>query len=97
MTRIGSGTDDLERAWFLAADSSFNQRADFFIAGSWSNDPVPLQNSARVGVNHKYRMVAGVEQNGIGSFRSHAIQGQQLGAEFMRGLSKHPVQRAGIS
>src|SRR5215469_15399125 len=96
MTWIGSGTDDLEQFWFLAADSSFNQRADFFIAGFWSNDSVALQNSAGVRVHDKYRMIAGIEQNGIGSFRPHAVQGQQLRAEIGGGLSKHPVQRTGI-
>src|SRR5215470_20390343 len=96
MTRIGSGTDDLERTWFLAADSSFNQRADFFIAGFGSNDSVALQDSAGVRVHNKYRMIAGVEQNGISRFRSYAVQGQQLRAEIGGRLSKHPVQGTGI-
>src|SRR5215469_4355694 len=97
MTWIGSGTDDLEQFWFLAADSSFNQRADFFIAGFWSNDSVALQNSARVRVHDKYRMIAGIKENGISRFRPHAVQGQQFGAKFFRGLREHPFQRAGIS
>src|SRR5215510_13017549 len=96
MARIGSGTDDLERSWFLAVDAGFNQRAYLFIAGFWSNDPVALQDSASVGVLNKYRMVAGIEQNGIDSFRAHAVQGQQLRAKFCRRLNKHPVQRTRI-
>src|SRR5215469_17735690 len=96
MTRISSGTDDLERTWFLAVNAGFNRRTNVFIAGFGSNDPVALQDSAGVCVHNKYRMIAGVEQNGISRFRSYAVQGQQLRAEIGGGLSKHPVQGTGI-
>ncbi len=71
--------------------------ANFFIAGSLTDDAVAKQNAASVGIYDKHRMIAGVEQDRVGGFRANTIEFQQLCSEFFSGLGEHACERAGIS
>ena len=62
------------------------------IAGLRRNQVVPGQNTARIGISHKERQLAGIEQNGVRCFRSHPAEGQQLGPGLVRRLAKQGIQ-----
>src|ERR1051325_7864515 len=96
MTRIREGIFHRERLSCRVADSLFDHCADFFVAGFLIDDAVPQQNATCVCVHHKYRMIAGVEQNGVGSFRANAVELQQLCSKLCRRLSKHAGERTGV-
>src|SRR5215472_8840423 len=55
------------------ADRALDQCADLLITCFGGNHAVSLEYAAGVGVDNEDRMVAGVEQNGIGGFRSNAV------------------------
>src|SRR5205814_2358664 len=65
-----------------ASDGLFDEYANFIVLRLGADDSVPFKDSSRVGIHHKYRMVAGIKQNGIGSFRPNSVQRQQLGAKL---------------
>jgi hypothetical protein len=59
-----------------AADGPLDHCANFFVAGFLSNDVVAQQYATGVRVHHEHRMIAGIEQDGIGGFRANAIEVQ---------------------
>ena len=60
-----------ERPNFRAADGVLNHGANFFVTSFLADDAVAKQHTAGVGVDDKYRMVAGVKQDGISGFRTY--------------------------
>src|SRR5437763_16002561 len=79
-----------------ASDGLLDEYADFIVLRLGSDDSVSFKNSSRVCIHHKYRMVAGIKQNGIGGFRPNSVQRQQLGAKLLSWLRKHATQRTAI-
>ena len=55
---------------------------------------MPLEDSARIGIHNENRMLAGVEQDGIGSFRTNAVNSKELFAQDGGWSSKHLAERA---
>src|SRR5579872_695901 len=55
------------------------------------------QNSFGVSIDSKYRIVAGVKQNGIGGFGAYAVERQQFYPQLHGWRSKHPLERASIA
>src|SRR5947209_1302888 len=96
MARLGPLLQYLEQLRFGAADGALDQVSDLLVADLFADDSVPFQNAARISVHYEYRMISRIEQNGIGSFRSHAIQGQQLSAKLLCFLGEHAIQRAAV-
>ena len=39
---------------------------------------MPLEDSARIGIHDENRMIAGIEQDGVGRFRPYPMNGQKL-------------------
>jgi len=50
---------------------------------------MPLEDSARIGIHDKNRKLAGVEQDGVGSFRTNAMNGKELVAKCGGWRLKH--------
>jgi len=96
MARIRAGIFCNERLAFRAADGLFDHRANFFVTGFFMDDSMTEQNAARVCVYDEDRMIARVEQDGVGGFRANAVEFQQLGSELCSRLGKHAVQRSRI-
>src|ERR1700722_15704456 len=67
------------------------------VIGGGGEKPVARKNAARVGVGNKYRVPAGIEQNGVGSLRTDSFVGQKLRAGGCRPLGKQRAQRSGVS
>jgi len=57
------------------------------------NKVVPGQDTARIGIGHKKRQLAGIEQNGVRGFGSQPAEVQQLGPGTVRRLAKQGIQR----
>jgi hypothetical protein len=49
--------------------------SDFFIGGLGVAEAVALQDPARIGVHNENGVLAGVKENGVGSFRADAANG----------------------
>jgi hypothetical protein len=58
------------------------------IAVLLGNQEVPCKYTARIGISHKKRQLAGVEEDSVNSLWTHAAKGQQLGASHIRRLAK---------
>jgi len=54
---------------------------------------MPREDSARIGVHHENRMVAGIEEDGVGSFRTDAMNGKELFPKSRGWSSKHFCKR----
>ncbi len=39
---------------------------------------MPLEDSARIGIHDENRMIAGIEQDGVGSFGTNAMNAKEL-------------------
>src|SRR5690349_13386793 len=52
----------------------------FLVPGSGGRDSVPLEQALGVVVHHKNGEFAGIEEDGIGSFWTDAMQSEELGA-----------------
>ncbi len=53
-----------------------------------------VEDSPRVSIHHEDRMIAGIEQNGIGRLGADAVQIEQFFAKFRRGTREQLRQRA---
>src|SRR5438552_17058211 len=58
---------------FCVADGSLDESADFLVSRFRLHDSVSFEDSARVSIHNKNRMVAAIEQNRIGRFRSNSV------------------------
>jgi len=96
MTRIRGGIFYDERLRCRVADGLFNHDANFFVRGFPADDAVAQQHAARVGVHDEDGMIAGIEQDGIGSFGADAVEFQQLCSKLSGRLGEHARERAGI-
>jgi hypothetical protein len=57
------------------------------------NQFMPRQNTARISIGNKERLLAGIEQNGVRGFRAQASERQQLRPGRILRLCKQRVQR----
>ena len=73
---------------------SLKQFSNLVISGFFRKNFVAGKNPARVGVHNKRRMVAGIEQYGIGSFRADSMQSEEFFPKLFGGLRKQFRQRA---
>ena len=73
-----------------------HQLPDLFVARLGGDQPMAFQDAARVGVHHENGVPACIEKNGIGGFRSDAVQRQQFFPQPGGRLRKHPLQRPAI-
>ena len=68
--------------------SSFEEFPDLFVTYPGWKNVVAFENAARIRIHHEDGMIPCVEQDGIGSFRSDAIQSQQLFTQVRSRLRK---------
>ncbi len=73
---------------------AFKEFPNLFIIGLFGQDLVASENPPSIGIHHKDGMIAGVEQDGIGSFRADAMQVEKLFAKPFRRTGKQLSQRA---
>lgn len=62
----------------VMGQSAVEQFLYFLIAAAGLEKPVPAENTRRVGVDNKDRLVKRIQADRVGSFRTDALQGQQL-------------------
>ena len=86
--RCATGGNGLSRC----KASSTRARISSYFASA-ANSVVTLQYSAGVGVNHKDRVMACVQQDGIRRFRADAFLRQQLCPQLLSGCREHRVKR----
>jgi hypothetical protein len=67
---------------------------NLFIVRCFGENLVAGENPPRVSIYHEDRMVAGVEQNGIGGFGADPVQVEKFFAKLFRGTGKQLGQRA---
>src|SRR5215472_9946074 len=91
MSGIGPRTQHLQRSWRRAAYVLFDESANLLVSSGAANDPVSLQDSARVRIHYEHWMIAGIEQNGIRSLRPNSVEGQQLRPQLFGGRGKHAL------
>ncbi len=77
-------------------EPAFKQFTNLFIRRIFAKDFVPAQNAPRIRIHNEHRMISGIEENGIGSLWTDAIQIEQLFAQPSCGLRKHSGQRSRI-
>ena len=68
-----AGIKDVQPVRLCAADGVLDERADLLVSCFRMENSVPFQDSARVSIHNKNRMVAAIEQNRIGRFRSNPV------------------------
>src|SRR5713101_7592635 len=73
------------------------QLSNFVIAGRARNNLVPFQNTPRVSVHYKGRVIAGIQQNRVRRLRPYPIEREQFVAEFARWAREHPGQRPAVT
>jgi hypothetical protein len=78
----------------VGREAPFEKRAELLVAVRRRHELVTLKNAPGVGVNHEDRMLAGVEENGVGRFRADSVDAKELLAEKGSVGSEHPGQRA---
>jgi hypothetical protein len=54
---------------------------------------MPLEDSARIGIHDKNRMIAGIQQDGVGRFRPYPMNGQKLFPHNSGWSLKHFAER----
>src|SRR6266700_373621 len=96
MARLGARLQDGQRFRLGFADGLLDQQTNLFVSRLWADDPMPFQHSARIGVDHKYRMVPSVKQDRVSRLRSNAVQRQQLRPELFRRTGEHAIKRSAI-
>src|SRR6185437_7398272 len=79
-------------AWKLALEHP----ANVFVFRFVIYPAVPKQKALRVRVHREHRVLARVEQNGIGRFRTNAENFEQLFAQNNRGSFEHALQRSRV-
>src|SRR6185312_13384802 len=62
-----------------------DEKADVVVSGFGRDDAVPLEDASRVGVHDKDSMIARIEQDGVGGFRTYTIERQQFCSKLCRG------------
>ena len=55
---------------------------------------MPLEDSARIGIHNENRMLAGIQQDGVRSFRTNAMNGKEFFAQDSGWSVKHFAERA---
>ncbi len=96
MTWIRSHIFYGERPNFRTADGVLNHGANFLVTSFLADDSVAKQHTAGVGVDDKDRVVAGIKQDGVSGFRTHAGELQQLCSKFFSRLCEHAAERTRI-
>lgn len=68
------------------------QFSDLLVGRFFGHDFVPSKNSTRIGIDYKNWMVAGIEQDGIGSLWADSMQAEEFFAKLRRRTRKQFCQ-----
>ena len=95
-----SGVND-ERVEFveevvIARERGFESGAEVLIGGFGMGEAVAFEDAAGVGVDYEDRMLAGVEEDGVGGFGADAAKREKLFAEAPGCRGKQAVERAAV-
>src|SRR5436853_2515682 len=66
------------------------------IGSIFRNESMTEKHSARVSVHHEYRMLGGIQQDGVGGFRTDSAYAEKLQAQDIGMLAGHCIERSGI-
>src|SRR6266849_1812661 len=91
------GPTDVAPSPFNPTQAALEQFADFVIWGAGGEDAVAIQDPAGISIYLEYRMLAGIEQDGVGCLGAHAVQRKQFLTQLVRGLGKQAAKRAAIA
>ena len=61
---------------------------DLFVAGLFGKNAMAGDDSARISVHYENRMIAGVQQDRVGSFRADAMQTEKFFPQIVRRTRK---------
>ena len=81
-------TVDLRTSSYCA----LKELADLIIRSARRQNPVTIQDAAGVGIDHEYRMLTRVKQDGVCRLWPDPIECQQFVTEFSRRLGEHAIQ-----
>src|SRR5215468_8607923 len=73
-----------------------NQSPNLLVGSSLRNDAVSLEYSSRVGIHYKHWMIAGIEQDGVGSLWANALQREQFRPQLQAWTCEHAPQRTAV-
>src|SRR5271165_189798 len=59
-------------------------------------NPVPIEDAARVGIHNKHGMIPRIEENRVRSLRAHPVQAEQLFPQPVGWLSEKLIQRSAV-
>ena len=68
-----------------------HQLAYVFVPRLGSDQSVALEDAPGVGVHDENRVSAGIEQDGVGGFRTYAVERQQFFPQLIGRLCEHPL------
>src|ERR1700691_1094421 len=95
---ILSGVDDqgvkFVEALHVTRKLALEHPADILILCVFSSPTVPQEHAFGVGIDDEHRVIACIQENGIGRLRTNAEYAEQLLSKHDRGSFKHPLKRA---
>src|SRR6266581_3654193 len=80
----------------IGGQGRFEHFANLVVGALGVSVAVALQDSTGVGVDYEYGMLAGVQKNGVGGFRTDATEGEKLIAEDGGGGCKKAGEGASV-
>jgi len=78
--------------WRVRSEVALEELANFFVGVLRSGELMPLEHAARVGVNYEYRMLAGIEENGVRGLGPDAMHPEELFAQCGGRCAEHPAE-----
>lgn len=90
---VFSGEDDegmkFVEEFGIGGQGFFEDGAESFIGFFSGGEAMALENAAGVGIHNEDRVIAGVKQNGVGSFGADAVNAEELFAQGCGGSTEH--------
>src|SRR5713226_169660 len=80
-----------------SAQCLLEQLSNFVVAGGAGNNLMPFQNTPRVSVHNKGRVIAGIQQNRVRRLRSYPVEREQFLPKFGRWPREHPRKRPAVT
>src|SRR5258708_19893912 len=75
--------------WRVAGNGTFKELADFFVALCRGSHSMALEQSARVSVHHKHRVLTSVEQDGVRGLRTNPVPRKKFFTQPRRRRTEH--------
>src|ERR1700687_47604 len=80
----------------VASKAAFKELADFFVRLRRRGELMALQQTPGIGLDHEYRVLACIQQDGVRCFWATAMDGEKLFAQRRRWSAEHLCQRPAV-